>query len=47
MGGVSYIVLYGDNTAITKDIEVAHRFTLWLQEIGYDAKYERVEAEWN
>ena len=45
MGRVSYIVCYGDNTAITKDIEVAHTFTMQLIKMGYKATYERVESE--
>ena len=47
MGMVSYIVLYGENTAITKSLEAAHTFILRLQEMGYKATYERVEKEWN
>ena len=45
MGRVSYLVSYGDNTAITKSLEAAHTFTLRLQEMGYKATYERVERE--
>ena len=47
MGKISYVVIYGENTAITKSLEVAHTFTLRLQKMGYNATYERVEKEWN
>lgn len=45
MGRVSYVVSYGENTAITKSLEAAHRFTLELIKMGYKATYERVERE--
>lgn len=45
MNKTSYLVSYGDNTAITKSIGVAHLFTMQLINMGYDAKWERVEAE--
>jgi len=44
---MSYIIYTteSDNTAITDSLEVARRFTLTLIEMGYSAKYERVESE--
>lgn len=45
MGKISYVVIYGENTAVTKSLEVAHTFTLRLIETGYAATYERVESE--
>lgn len=40
---MNYIIYTnGENTAITKSLEVAHTFTLKLIEMGYNAKYERV-----
>ena len=50
MGRVSYIVYFtntDDSVAIVKTLEQAHTLRQKLWEMGYNATYERVEAEWN
>lgn len=42
---IIYLTNTDDSVAVTKSLEVANRFTLALIEMGYEAKYERVESE--